>query len=271
MRDAFSIQQRSKRRFGAWGLAAACAASATPFLEAQDNAATASSERFYAGLDAGAAFVMDFNLKTESPLQLPFLEGLGPVIVPSDFQQRISMDPGVRVNGSFGVRFWRNLHLEIQPGWIWSSGSAPAVFETLGPDPENPVFTIDVTRSDIELTQIPILGNIVGIVPINDRWNVRVGLGAGVVFSNLCVDYTIDYFNDSDYGRINAKSDSDYDVSFAYQVKASLEYSVTEDLAVGIGYQFLGVGETYWELLGGEVSTPTLYTHSVVATVNLKF
>ncbi|MBK9140077.1 MAG: outer membrane beta-barrel protein [Verrucomicrobia bacterium] len=271
MRVTLGKQVRPAPRMGGWGMAAACIVVAAPGLMAQSDATVPNPEDWYVGLDVGAAFVTDFTVRTESSLHLPFLPGLGPVIVPADFPQRLSLDPGIRVNGSVAFRFWRQLHLEFQPGWIRNSGSASSTFETLGPDPDNPFYSIGITRSDVDLTQIPLLAHLVGIAPLSERWKVCVGLGIGAVLSSLCVNYSIDYFNDSDYGRLSAKSESDFDVSFAYQFKASLEYSLSEDLAVGIGYQFLGVGETQWDLLGGKVSTPDLYTHSVLATVNYKF
>lgn len=269
-------------------IAAACAITAPTLVGAQagnaDDATTAAaqvgvgnsaptkgSSSFYAGLDVGAAFVKDFTMTVTSPVQVPFLDGFDPVEIGAGYREKLSFDPGLRVNLNLGVRLAERLHLELQPGWILNTGSRAVLFEGVGPTPDSPEYVIQVARDDIELTQIPLLASLVGVIPISNRFTVRMGFGAGAVLSSLSADYSISYANDAEFGRTTAYGDTDVDVSFAYQAKLGLEYALTQTMFLGIGYQFLGVGETEWSLWNGEISTPNLFTHSLLGTFVVKF
>jgi opacity protein-like surface antigen len=166
---------------GAW----LCMASS---LAAQD-----APGRWYLDLDGGLALQQDITIEDTS--QSGWFH--------TQFPEKASFDPGVRLDLSGGVHLARSWRTEIDLGFIYNPGST------------------------LDYFQAPITGNVICTLPLHGPVSAYVGAGIGGVFDVL--------------GR--SILDSREGFAFAYQAIAGVKYALKEDLALGLSYKLLGTPE----------------------------
>ncbi|HZV34692.1 MAG TPA: outer membrane beta-barrel protein [Verrucomicrobiae bacterium] len=145
------------------------------------------------------------------------------------------LDPGVRADFTFGYEFAPPIAVEFETGTLWNRFSDNSPFGQAG------------IRAD--LYQVPFLANFVGHFPVNNTGlSFYAGVGAGGVASELDL-------SQENFGFRAHANDTDF--TFAYQAKAGVNYEFAPNMAVGLGYKFLGTLDHRW--FEGD---PNLYIHS---------
>ena len=145
------------------------------------------------------------------------------------------LDVGARFGFAIGYNFHPYFGVEFDTGWAWN----------------------DFKDSAYSLTQVPMLVNGTFRFPNQTGFEPYVGGGAGGVWNT--------------FGVSDCCGDYDSDVVFAWQGLAGVRYKFNPNMALGLGYKYLGT-------LGGEFTTygirtelDTMHNHSVNLVWTLKF
>jgi OmpA-OmpF porin, OOP family len=189
--------------------------------------------RFYVNADLGGSLLQDVTIKN-----------LG---------TKVSFEPGVRGDVSFGYNVIGPMAVEFETGSIWNSLDG-ANRQMVFPGSEH-----------VDLYQVPFLGNMVFRVPLKCGLTPYIGAGLGGVASTLDVRFP------ETFGFHRHESDTDF--TFAYQGMAGLKYAFASDMEVGVGYKFLGTLDHSW--FGGNpflvTETKPTYSHSIMASFTYRF
>lgn len=164
----------------------------------------ARNQGWYIGLEGGANWVDDNN-------GFVGFSSFAPT-TPDTFQ----FDTGWTVLATVGYAFDNNWSIELEGGYRHNDIDR---FSTIG----------GYTTVSGDLGQISIMANVLYDVPLTERLDLTLGVGAGAVRSEL--DAPIPGAGDDD------------DWSFAYQGVAGLSYAVTDRLDLTLTYRYLHVNE----------------------------
>jgi opacity protein-like surface antigen len=225
---------------------------------------------FYGAIAAGPAFVqtLDLDFSPELSLDNPCEPGR-PIQFANGLRDEVGFDVGTRTDLGFGYRISRVFSLEAEGSFIWASAPNDVVAADLDEPGYN--YRLTVSRGQVELIQVPLLAGVVARVPVSRRLSLYAGASGGVVFSWLQLgNLKLDCYNDAEYGISVVGEDSGSSWAPAYQLKAGLEYDLSEKLSLGLGYQFLGTTGTEWQLYGEDLSTDAVQTHAVSALLSLR-
>ena len=192
--------------------------------------------RLYLGFDAGVALLQDVTIS----------DNFGD-------SEKVTFDPGVRLDMMLGYQFTENWAAEIEFGLI-----ANQVKQS---------YMLGTDYMSVTYLQLPILLNGIYTLPLNKSKSCSVYFGAGVggVFSQ----YTNEY-GDQTPG----------DTAFAYQGMAGFRWAINRQWELGLGYKFLGTTESdvgSGVAYDGYTCTPTEFksdgtmTHSILATLTYRF
>jgi len=151
------------------------------------------------------------------------------------FSGTADLDVGGRFGMAVGYNFHPNVGAEFETGWLWNN----------------------FRDSDFSLTQVPFLVNGVFRLPNRTGFEPYVGAGVGGMLG---------YFGIND-----CCGDFDNDFVFAWQGKAGVTYRFHPNMAVGLGYKYLGTAETDYNVFGIHTHLNTLHNHSVSVVFNMKF
>jgi outer membrane protein OmpA-like peptidoglycan-associated protein len=156
----------------------------------------AHNQGWYVGIEAGANWIDDTDnaFRDGTPVELDVL----------------SFDTGWAALGTIGYGFERNWRLEFEAGYRQND------IDTFFVDNAPRVGTFD---------EWTFMANVVYDVPLADRLDLNIGVGAGVDFAD---------FEDS--AGIN-----DDDWNFAYQAIIGLSYELTDRLDLTLAYRYLNV------------------------------
>ena len=167
--------------------------------------------------------------------------------VGSDFGFAFREDTAARYNGALayynfntgyrgdlhlGYRFVNGLLLELDPGYIYNS--------------------VANTSGDVELEQVPVLLNLKYQLPLGGPLKPFVGIGAGAAFSWLNVSPASTGFHDV--------------TTFAWQAEAGVQYAISDQLALGLGYKCFSTGNLEF----GTVGLNSMLTHCVQMSITFR-
>lgn len=184
-------------------------------------------------IDAGLSIVQDIGVEN-----IEGFEGLLGLVE----EVNLKADPGVRVDFSGGYNFSKSWAIELEAGLIYNSLSE------LEAEAGGMTATEDL---DMNFIQIPVLVNVIYRIPLESKFKPYLGAGAGGVFSIVSGDDV----------------DSESDFAFAFQGMAGIDYELSENTDIGIGYKFLGaLGQDF-----GGVETDNIYTHAFLLGFNFRF
>ena len=167
--------------------------------------------------------------------------------------EKVSFDPGARLDTQFGYSFTENWAAELEFGFIVSPVKSSCA---LGTDYMN-----------VDLVELPLLVNVIYTQPLGRHFSIYAGGGIGGVLS--------DYNND--YGGTTETASA-----FAYQGLAGIKYLINDRWELGIGYKFLGTtgydvgsgiawdeNKHYW--VPTEFHSDGNVTHSILVTLTCRF
>ena len=184
--------------------------------------------QFYVHADAGVAKPQDLLLRNTG--------------------ETVSIDAGSQVDVSAGFNALDFMAVELQTGATWNRLHTDGV--TLG----------SISGNRTEMTQVPMMANVIFKVPLADRVTPYIGGGAGGVATSIDI-------------RRNHHWTGDSDVTFAYQGMAGVEVAITEHISVGVGYRLLGTTDHTWFADDPAMYMPTgkTITHAGVANFTWTF
>lgn len=171
---------------------------------------------WYVGLEGGASWVddTDFGYTRVNP---------GPI----NTLDTAEFDTGWAALATIGYGFEKNWRVELEGGYRSNDFDLTlpvgAAFPTNG-----------------ELTEITAMINLIYDVPLTDKLDLNVGIGAGADYAKLNDDRIV----------------NDADTNFAYQLVAGLTYKLTSQLDLSLTYRFLNVDSpSFSDTLGTRVDT----------------
>ena len=151
--------------------------------------------------------------------------------------------------------------------------------------PVNLQGTLAGKYAGADLYQIPIMVNGIYKFCPHGKFRPYLGAGVGVVLSIFDVgaisasadgQYTVSPIEGESYGDSGSvsgqlwKGGSDMDVVFGYQTMAGFNYDLTDRLAVGLNYKFLGTTDHDWNIGGLGLKAEGTFNHSILASINYK-
>ena len=173
----------------------------------------ARNEGWYVGLEAGANWIDDtqfnYHFDDTPPLGFP------------DFSGDANFDTGWAALGTIGYAFDSHWRIEGEFGFRQNDMGGFSFFVE-----DNEEDLVRISR-DGELTEYTVMLNVIYDVPLSERLDLNLGLGAGA-----------DYSQFEDSGIVD-----DEDVTFAYQAIAGLTYALTGRLDLSLTYRYLHVDE----------------------------
>lgn len=180
----------------------------------------------------------------------------GPVFVqPITFRfygahEAADFKPGARGDIAVGYNLSDSFALELETGALWNRWQTSE--GGLGPPP-------------VDLFQVPVLANAIYKVHLHNRWTAYLGVGAGADIATL-VNRT-----ETIGLRAVTWTDTDSDVTFAYQAEAGLAFALSPHADVDLGYEFFGTFDNHWNLEGEGVSSDAVFTHALLLSLCWKF
>lgn len=153
---------------------------------------------------------------------------------------RIRFDPGARLDASINFDVIDHLSIGFESGFIFN-------FTTLQ--------GVGSWRSDAGLYQTPFLGTITYQIPTGTRLRPFIGVAFGGVETTLV-----------DYDFLDA---SDDDLGLAWQGTAGCRYELSEAIALGLAYQYLGTTDRKFDQLEAKIDGTR--THSVTLSLSIRF
>jgi len=160
----------------------------------------------------------------------------------------VNFDAGLRAGVRIGYDFTPSFAAEFETGVIWNG--------------VNSIHgnTLSDFGSSANLCEIPLLANFI-YKPLHGAFEPYVGVGCGGVagiFDESNTPLFGPSFNDSDF-------------VFAYQAEAGFKYSVSQNIELGLAYQFLGTTDHHWADNGVSLNTGGTMTHAITATFTWRF
>jgi OOP family OmpA-OmpF porin len=185
--------------------------------------------------------------------------GIGPALTPkTDVEEffgpmsgtEVEFDVGLRFEVTVGFQFTDWLGAEFETGFTFNEADSV----TGSPD------------ADFELTNAPLLGNVIVQCPATPP--LVPFIGAGIGFASATID--IDSFTLPGRGTFTG---SDSDIVLAYQGIAGVRYEFNEQMGVSLTYKYFGTGKPDWEAdFGtGGIGFGRTETHSFLASFTFKF
>jgi OmpA-OmpF porin, OOP family len=175
---------------------------------------SARHEGWYVGLEGGANWVDDtefrFDFDDTPPLNAP------------DFAGDADFDTGWAALGTVGYAFDSHWRVELELGYRQNDMGAFSFIDGFDNE-EDPI----IRTFSGELTEYTAMVNVIYDVPLSDRLDLNLGLGAGA-----------DYSQFEDSGIVD-----DEDVTFAYQAIAGVTYALTDRLDLAVTYRYLNAGD----------------------------
>ncbi len=190
------------------------------------------SGKLYVGFDLGAALQSDITLS----------DSVGD-------SERVSFDPGVRMDMQLGYNLTKNWAAELELGFIIS--------------PVKYSYTFGTDYNSVALFEVPVLVNVIYSRPLFGHCSAYVGGGVGGVFIN---------YQDA-YGDTTPTA-----ATFGYQGMAGLRYAFSPKWDLGLGYKLLGTtgydvgsGVAYDGYTATEYRSNGNLTQSILVTLNCRF
>jgi opacity protein-like surface antigen len=158
----------------------------------------------------------------------------------------ITFNTGVRGDIAAGYQANSWFAAELATGVIWNSGDkiGGVPFSSFG--------------AGLDLYQIPLLGNVILSTPVWHGFKPYIGGGLGCVFGGLDFQRPLGAIRNTD-------------LTFGYQAMAGINYEISRNIELGLGYKYLETGEHDWAQNSVTLKTEATVTHSVTASFTWKF
>jgi hypothetical protein len=156
---------------------------------------------------------------------------------------------GARGDIAIGYNLSDSFALELETGALWNRWDTAGVRTTL----------------PMDLFQVPVLGNAIYKIHLNNRWTADFGIGAGADVATLV--YTSETIGLSAVTATRAYTD----VTFAYQAQAGMAFALSSNADVDLGYKFFGSFDHHWNFEGEGVSSDAVFTHALLLSFCWKF
>ncbi len=193
--------------------------------------ATPLSGKVYLSFDLGPAWQQDITMSD-----------------PIGDSEKVTFDPGARLDFDFGYNFTKNWAAELEIGLIVNQVKNS--------------FFLGTDFMEVDWVELPIMVNVIYTQPLGRHFSAYVGGGIGGVFS--------DYSNE--FGGTTAS-----DTTFGFQGLAGIKYAINDRWDIGVAYKFLGttdhdVGPGF-DSNGNptEFESDGTMTHSVLMALTFKF
>jgi opacity protein-like surface antigen len=193
---------------------------------------------FYASLFAGAAF--DPTLRNDwNP----------------NFYERYNLDTGWLVGATVGARVWNWARVE---GELSYQDLDPGTIEFVTNNVSSGEFP-DTDPHDLSATYL--MANVWADIPTGMPIAPYVGGGIGAAWLNF----------EGPWSSPAGFQDVDSDVAFAWQVCGGVQYDLTQDWAVDLGYRYKRVEDATVSAQPGAEMESTFYTHNVQLGILRRF
>lgn len=253
----------------------AALATGTPWLmqEATRSPAGASSatrpskpwtDDLYFLADVGVAIPQDANVRDIDPTASSF--GLSGT--------KLKLDTGVRFDLGVGYEFTDWFALEVASGLVWNGvdGVDGTIVDTTGAG-------VAIQGGSGNVYGVPIMFNGQFRIPLDknsDRpFQLVIGGGIGAIWTDASVNGVAAPLVPGVFASVDGNA-----WAFAYQADVGLEWTLADNLHLGIRYAFLGTTEVNFgpasfntPLLVGtaDVKADGYYTHSIMASLRIDF
>jgi opacity protein-like surface antigen len=158
----------------------------------------------------------------------------------------IDFHNGVRGDLALGYQMNSWFAAELATGAIWTSA------DKIGGVP------ISSFGGGLDLYQIPVMGNAIFSAPVWHGFKPYVGGGLGGVFGMIDFQRPLGSIRDTDF-------------TFSYQAVAGLNYELSQNVELGVGYKFLHTSSHDWSENNVTLQTEGTGTHSVTASLTWHF
>ncbi len=148
----------------------------------------------------------------------------------------VDLDVGARLGLGVGYNFNKYMGVEFDTGFLWN----------------------DFDDFDGSLWHLPFMVNGVFRYPNESKFEPYVGGGIGGSLDILYVD---------DFGI----DDTDTDFNFAWQFLAGVRYMLQDNMSLGLGYKFLGVSSSDYDIDGIDIDVDDSDNHSLNVVFNVVF
>ncbi len=221
-------------------------------LQAQTRA---SDNHFYFTTDFGVSLIdavdlTQFGLAVPNPTPPP-----ATIAAPAGGQALLN--PGLRFDASAGYEISLSkascVNVEIASGLIFN-GLDQVEFPALKVGMEG------------DWQQVPLLANVIFHYHLANGITPYLGGGGGVIFSLMNLE-TLSLAN----GTTLSAQGSDEDVVGAFQGVAGVQFEISDNTSVGLGYKFLTTSGPTWNLGGGRVELDDVRVHAVSMTLTYRF
>jgi opacity protein-like surface antigen len=160
----------------------------------------------------------------------------------------VNFNDGVRASVKIGYDLTPSFAAELETGIIWNG--------------INSIHgnTLSDFGANANIYEIPLLANFI-YKPLHGAFEPYVGVGCGGVagiFDESSTPLIGSSFNDSDF-------------VFAYQAEVGFKYAVSQNVELGLAYQFLGTTDHHWSDNGVFLNTAGTMTHAITATFTWRF
>jgi opacity protein-like surface antigen len=191
-------------------------------------------------LAATAGYTMPTDPDFELPISTP--------IFSDTISDELRMDEGVSATVAIG-RYYGPWRFEVEGGYRYNEFD----YAASGPVPG---FGTGTLALDGDFQTITAMLNVYFDIPLNDRWNVYLGAGAGAAFTTADFDATF-----AAGGITFSGSERDDDTVFAYQGMAGVSYAATERLVITLGYRLFHTTDYSFGDL--DVDSPWIHTAEI--------
>lgn len=231
---------------------------------APGRASTSLGNGWHLVADAGGVFVPDINVKSISSTATSL--GLSNTSIDTDF--------GVRFDVGIGYDITPNFSIELASGMIWNGVDRVTGTVT---DTTGGILGADLALQGGtgDIYNVPIMVNGQFRLPLSKDVHLNIGAGIGAVWSDASVNNIV---SPSVPGVQASLNDSDW--AFGYQGSIGLQWVLTANLSLGVGYAFLGMTELDYGrpsfndpliVVENDIRTKGTYTSSILGTLRWNF
>lgn len=225
---------------------------------------SARHQGWYVGLDAGVNWIDDTSVIFER-------QNFGDVMIESESVQssywgggnssgNLDFDTGWAGFATIGYGFEKNWRVELELGY--RGNDAQLTKESCYGYGEGPSLVsyeggCRTRVYDGDMTEYTAMINVIYDVPLTERLDLNIGLGAGVDYVQL------------DLSRNGGTLTDESDTRFAFQAIAGLTYQITKRLDLALTYRYLNVSEPEFSARYKTLELDDLEKHTV--TIGLRY
>ena len=186
---------------------------AVSLVAAQES--SAHNRGWYIGIESGAGWVDDNSIITNTPDVVVDTELQAAVPLLAGFDDKLKFDTGWAADVTIGYGFEKNWRVELQLDYRKND------FKDLFFAGKN-----NLVADKGDLTEYSAMINVIYDVPLTDKLDLNIGVGAG-----------------ADHARFKEAGFKDGDTRFAVQGIVGLSYAVSKRLDLTLTYRYLNVNE----------------------------